>query len=98
MTQCKCCGKNTKVLVQDHDHFNGLNRDQICRVCNSVLTTALQQSLEKYVAYLNKWDNKHFNLMKSGSIPNQCIYGVKKDKSEVIPITELSTRIFSAVG
>ncbi len=61
-------------MVQDHDHFNGLNRGKICVSCNGVLTEALQRGLDKYIAYLNEWDNKHLELMKAKTMPASAIY------------------------
>ncbi len=56
---CACCGKHTDDLTQDHDHLNGWNRDKICAICNRTLTETLEQNLDQYVAYLNKWKVRH---------------------------------------
>ena len=112
MTQCSCCGKEVNRIVQDHDHFNGLDRGEICPSCNYVLTETLQLDLDKYVAYLNKWKVRHTEIecipylvkqhMHTRTYVNDDMliqihdYITNFDLSEVIPLDELLTRRFSA--
>ncbi len=77
MTQraiCECCGKEASKVVQDHDHFNGLNRDMICKSCNHVLTEKLQSGLQQYSDYIQIWENKHNDLIAQDTIKSEDYY------------------------
>ena len=89
---CECCGKKTNRVVQDHDHFNGLNRGKICFACNRIITEHFQYCYQQYLDYLQRYEQEHFQLMKSGSIPDQFNHRKKQvDGSKVIPISNLLT-------
>ena len=80
---CECCGKEVDTVVQDHDHFNGLNRGKICLSCNRVLTETLQKNQQQYITYLERWELDHVQLMSQGYITQGHYYKNKVQNTYV---------------
>ncbi len=67
---CACCNQQVDELVQDHDHFNGLDRGLICQACNIRLTEYLQLNIDKYNKYLTLWAKRHEGAMLQDIVPD----------------------------
>jgi hypothetical protein len=57
---CPICSR-PQILVQDHDHETGLNRDMICQSCNQLVghfdrPTAF---IKRVLDYLGLWERTH---------------------------------------
>jgi hypothetical protein len=53
-SHCECCGKETTILILDHDHTTGKFRGWICRNCNQGIGKLGDdlKGLQKAVKYL----------------------------------------------